>query len=302
MRTSNAIVNTRIGAVIVTFNRLPYLQQLLPALQTQTVPVNEVIVVNNSSTDGTKEWLETQTLFSIIQQGNTGGAGGFSTGIKSALEKGVEWIWVMDDDVLPQKDCLEKLLSYSFLSECLLPIHLNCEGKILDEERWFNPADCSIQSFFNSSYKQGKKYWFTNIGSFEGMLLSADIIKKIGYPDQRFFLMHDDMVYGFLAHQHTNLAVIADAVMQKQAIPTNEERLYRGLYYQFRNLWLVQEYADKFLPALKFYRRRRIRLQFWYEAYKIIRLKEYPNKKKALQTLWSAYKAYKKKTKGKSFA
>ena len=41
---------------------------------------------------------------------NTGGAGGFYTGMKWAYEHGADAIWIMDDDTIPQADALQKLL------------------------------------------------------------------------------------------------------------------------------------------------------------------------------------------------
>jgi len=66
-------------------------------------------VVNNDSTDGTEEWLKSQSDLQCIKQENLGGAGGFNTGLKYGYENNYEWIWFMDDDVVPQSDCLEKL-------------------------------------------------------------------------------------------------------------------------------------------------------------------------------------------------
>ena len=40
-----------------------------------------------------------------------GGAGGFSKGIRLAVEMGYEYVWVMDDDTMVQKDALRQLLA-----------------------------------------------------------------------------------------------------------------------------------------------------------------------------------------------
>ena len=46
----------RIAAVVVTFNRLALLQRLVAALG-EVDGLDEILVVDNASTDGTGEWL-----------------------------------------------------------------------------------------------------------------------------------------------------------------------------------------------------------------------------------------------------
>ena len=69
-----------IAAVVVTRNRLVLLQECVNALRVQTRKVDEIIVVDNGSDDGTATWLSEQKDIIAIIQGNTGGAGGQYTG------------------------------------------------------------------------------------------------------------------------------------------------------------------------------------------------------------------------------
>ena len=41
---------------------------------------------------------------------NTGGAGGFNHGLAWAMDHGADLVWLMDDDGLPEPDCLGTLL------------------------------------------------------------------------------------------------------------------------------------------------------------------------------------------------
>ena len=101
----------KIAAVVVTYNRCDCLKQCVPALKAQTV-LSDIIIVDNGSTDGTKAYLDTLAKdITVIHQDNLGGAGGFYTGTKYAFDKGYDWIWMMDDDGLPDKFQLENLIS-----------------------------------------------------------------------------------------------------------------------------------------------------------------------------------------------
>ena len=100
----------KIIAVIVTYNRLPLLKKCLRAVAKQSRKPDEIIVINNGSTDDTGKWLSTQNVITYTQE-NKGGAGGFSAGINQAYRHRADWIWLMDDDTIPQNDSLEKLVA-----------------------------------------------------------------------------------------------------------------------------------------------------------------------------------------------
>ena len=83
----------KVIAVVVTYNRLELLQRTVACLQGQTRPLDALLVVNNGSTDGTAEWLATQDdSLHVITQTNTGGSGGFHTGIREAFIQEADWI------------------------------------------------------------------------------------------------------------------------------------------------------------------------------------------------------------------
>lgn len=286
-------------AVVVTYNRLECLKNLLAGLRNQTVLPEEVIVVNNNSTDGTDEWLNGKDDLYIIHQENSGGSGGFHTGVKTAFERNADWIWIMDDDVIPERDCLEKLLSYKSISKCINPVRIGFDGQIEEEERYFDPESCRIIDYNNRSFKNGKRIWFRNIGTFEGMLIAREIVEKIGFPDKRFFITHDDLIYGYLAQKYTNVSVIADALMNRQFVIKSEKSLYAYQYYKFRNLWIIEEYLNKESVMLKDYRKRRVIWLFLYAIYKTFRLNEFKSKRKVTMIYWKAYKDYRAKISGK---
>jgi rhamnopyranosyl-N-acetylglucosaminyl-diphospho-decaprenol beta-1,3/1,4-galactofuranosyltransferase len=117
----------RIAAVIVTYNRLELLKRCVKAVLAQSRAPDEVLVVNNGSTDGTQEWLAQESGLIVITQKNLGSAGGFHTGFKHALDRGHDWVWCMDDDGVAAPDCLEQLLKpddghFDFRSPMVLSI------------------------------------------------------------------------------------------------------------------------------------------------------------------------------------
>src|ERR1700749_2405558 len=104
----------KVASVIVTNNRLELLKEALSAVKHQSYAVDKIIVVNNGSTDATDVWLNEQQGLVVIHQENSGGSGGFYTGIKAAVESGAGWICIMYDDTVCRENTLEILVGKLF--------------------------------------------------------------------------------------------------------------------------------------------------------------------------------------------
>jgi len=102
-----------VWAIIVTRDRRELLRECLAALGAQQRPADHVLVVDNASSDGTVEMVLTKhpdvELLSLAV--NEGGAGGFHEGMRRAHGGGAEWLWVMDDDTVPEPGALSELLA-----------------------------------------------------------------------------------------------------------------------------------------------------------------------------------------------
>jgi rhamnopyranosyl-N-acetylglucosaminyl-diphospho-decaprenol beta-1,3/1,4-galactofuranosyltransferase len=105
----------RVWAVVVTHNRRALLERCLDALAAQTRLADRVLVVDNASSDGTHELLceraaDDPALEVLSLAENGGGAGGFHAGMGHAHAAGADWLWLMDDDTIPEPACLAELL------------------------------------------------------------------------------------------------------------------------------------------------------------------------------------------------
>lgn len=187
----------RVCAVIVTRNRLTMLRGCARALQQQTHPAGEIIVVDNNSADGTEAWLAEQTGFHVVRQANLGGAGGFHTGMKTAFERGYDWVWCMDDDGYPAADCLARLLAVErgdlwFRS----PVVLACEN-VAQLAFVVRTPDRQILLQTPDQFKaaaQNGLVWDVAC-PFNGVLIHRQIIQSIGLPLSGMFLWGDESEY-----------------------------------------------------------------------------------------------------------
>ncbi len=100
-------------AIVVTHERRELLRECLVAVRAQTRPADHVLVVDNASSDGTPEMVLDQfpgvELLRLAV--NEGGAGGFHEGMRRAHAGGAQWLWLMDDDTLPEPGALAELLA-----------------------------------------------------------------------------------------------------------------------------------------------------------------------------------------------
>ncbi len=105
----------RVCAAIPTCNRSSMLRRCLESVLGQTRVPDAIMVINNASADDTVAMLSERfpQVACYTLPTNTGGAGAFHEAVKLGYERGFDWIWLMDDDGVPDKRALENLLTAS---------------------------------------------------------------------------------------------------------------------------------------------------------------------------------------------
>ena len=224
-----------IACVVVTYNRKHLLKRCVEAVAKQSFKPTCVYILDNASTDGTmdavKEWGFYNTendgikYSYILNAKNEGGAGGFYHGMKYAMEDGdFDALWVMDDDGEPDKDCLKNLVAHLGAHDYIAPIVLS------DEDRYtcsFVP-DTDYEEFCKRADKDGVvKDWAS---PFNGILYSAKLIRKIGYPKKEMFIWGDEINYHLRAKNAGSLpATIVNAIhyhpLSRGEVLCNEQTL-----------------------------------------------------------------------------
>lgn len=231
----------KIAAIVVTFNRLELLKKVIASINKQTRPVSRIIVVNNSSTDGTKEWLETQEGITIVTQENIGSSGGQYTGFKRAHEDGYEWLWVMDDDVTPRPDCLENLMKYSDKNIIAIPLRYEKENMPvlleIKELNMTNPFRSIWKKIININDFENNVAEIEGM-AFEGPLFHRSVVDNIGLPEKKFFIYGDDTEYSIRAlKENMKLLFVKDANFDRMLdYEPPATRFSWKTYYVIRNI------------------------------------------------------------------
>ena len=207
-------------AVVVTYNRADFLQNLLDSFARLSTPPARIIVVDNASSDHTAEVVSRARAaggppieYERLPE-NVGGAGGFSRGVELALEAGAGWLWLMDDDVEVLPGAVEALEKFTPEYSCLIGRRYDANGKPFFWQHHFVEALGVFLPVSRDVFKHSEVFR-TNVGNFEGMLIKASVARTIGLPDPRFFITWDDLIYGWLAAQQTPVVYVNAFVIKK---------------------------------------------------------------------------------------
>ena len=193
-----------IRCVIITFNRFDLMKQVVNAVRNQSRKLDEIIVINNGSTDGSTEWLNEQSDLTVITQGNVGSSGGQYTGFKYAFEKGFDWLWTMDDDVAPVADCLENMLKLKDRYKIIAPLRYSLNGEPFENDsvkiNLTNPFKSIWAKVLSKSDIKGDALEI-DMFTFEGPMFHYDVLKEIGLPNKHYFIYADDSDFSLRARK-----------------------------------------------------------------------------------------------------
>lgn len=211
---------TVVTALIVTFNRKDLLERCLRAVVEQSVKPNRVLVVDNASTDGTREmlvsggWLDRQNVELLALTENTGGAGGFAAGLQHAVDAGTSWTWMMDDDAVPHDNALERLLSLDLSPDNIYASAAVC-GDFLS---WPLAGEVTRSGDIIYQATGLPRELDVRCVPFLGVLVSSELVHRIGVPDAAFFIASDDTDYCFRAkRQGARIILIGDSRIEHPA-------------------------------------------------------------------------------------
>lgn len=263
----------KINCVVVTYNRLELLKENLNSLLNQTYGINRIFVIDNNSSDGTDAYLEKyrqEPSVKVVRlKENIGGAGGFSYGIRCAVEDGCDWVWIMDDDTIPNPDALEKLVKATSAS--------NDIGFICSKVIWkdntphkMNMPGLTVKKCgkpFNY-YSGAGPFFLINGATFVSLLINKEAVIKVGLPFSDFFIWHDDIEYtsrmyksGFIGLYVDNSIVLHNTAENYYPhLDTAPVESAWKFYYQIRNTIFMkrQQQSNKFIFWLSVINKYRI--------------------------------------------
>jgi rhamnopyranosyl-N-acetylglucosaminyl-diphospho-decaprenol beta-1,3/1,4-galactofuranosyltransferase len=221
---------------MVTFNRLEILKSTLAHVLDQEFPPTNIIIVDNYSTDGTREYLQTllsnERIKTIHLDTNMGAGYAISQGMKLGLQlREYDYFWVLDDDSYYKSNVLKELVE-------------NISG-----------SPFALVGLTGANIRFGTKRKVTTTAKLQevdyalvdGAIIRGDVVRKIGTTCERFFMMCDDDEYVIRLKKHgykiglLDLGPVNRLHLGGQGSFT-KATLWRGYYSSRNQMLILKEY------------------------------------------------------------
>lgn len=190
----------RVGVVVLNWNGLRDTLECLQSVQELDYPDIRVVVVDNGSTDGSPGIIRERFPAAILlrNERNEGFAAGNNAGIRTALDAEAEYIWLLNNDTVLEKDTLTKLVE---------SLRKTPGAGMASPVIHYHEAPETVQ--FCGSYIDWKRRRIVKVGELESLpgngmdvslwgtalLVKREVVERVGYLDERYFAYHEDEDY-----------------------------------------------------------------------------------------------------------
>lgn len=241
----------KVAAIVVTFNKVAFLSKNIEHLLNQDTTIEEIIIVDNASTDDTETYMTSLAAnnpkinYQRLTK-NIGGAGGFSHGIKTAFDNPViDYAWVMDDDTMPRNNSLTTLLdaAHNRLADNF--------GFLVSNTRWTDGHAALMnvpETTSDWNDRVADNLVGIKTGTFVSFMTSRKVVSELGLPIKEFFIWSDDLEFSSRISKRYPSYLVTDSLVdhemaKNQGVKFLEEtdvnRLGRYTY-SFRNKMYIE--------------------------------------------------------------
>ncbi|WP_159800492.1 glycosyltransferase family 2 protein [Flavobacterium sp. MK4S-17] len=177
--------------IIVTYNGSIWIDKNIQSLLLSSYPV-KIIVIDNNSTDDTLKLLKKYSTVDLIQlKKNFGFAKANNIGIRTALDKGADYIFLLNQDAWIFEDTILNLIEVMKMSSkngIVSPFHYAATKSELDT---------SFKTYLSRSLiiDAQQKLYSTEFVNAAAWMLSRECIEKVGFFETMFGHYGEDRNY-----------------------------------------------------------------------------------------------------------
>jgi len=234
--------------VVLNFNRREDTLQCISSLAQNTYKNQKIILLDNSSTDGSVEAVETR--FPGVQiirlQQNLGYAGNNNVGIDEAMRQGAEWIFVLNEDTVLAPDCVAQLVSVGEGDPTIgivgPMVYHHDEPEIIQSaggkmDKYFRAEHLGQNQVDRGQYPQPHLVeWISGCG----IMVRRAVIDQIGTIDARFFYYAEEFEWCIRASEvGWKIVHIPQAKLWHKGVQRNYHPKPSLMYYFTRNRLLL---------------------------------------------------------------
>ncbi|MFK5881509.1 MAG: glycosyltransferase [Sulfurospirillum sp.] len=172
----------KISAIIPTFNRADFLPFAINSIKNQSYSVDEILIIDDGSTDNTQEVLKNFDNIRVIKTKKFGVSHARNIGIKKAKNR---WVAFLDSDDIWMEDKIKKQVE---LHKKSIDIYFSHTG-----ERWVR--DGGKVRYPKSLKKPQGECFLENISTCKiatsSVLMHISVFEEIGYFDEKLKVCED---------------------------------------------------------------------------------------------------------------
>jgi GT2 family glycosyltransferase len=256
--------NPPVISVVLNWNNYTDTSRCLHSLLELTYQPHTILLVDNGSTDQSLKKLKSEfPNIEFIENGdNLGFAAGMNAGIEIALERDVEYIWILNNDtIFPDSETLDRLVSQMESHS-----HLGALTPVINQysdsnESWFQQGLVDWKSGMSHHYKEitdsskrDGEILYNDFVPFCSVLFSRAIFEEVGKFSELFFMYQEDVEFCHrLIKNGYNIGTDLETSVQHVGAGSSEGGLGPTIiYYLARNRWLFRHQMDDQIDWLPF--------------------------------------------------
>lgn len=251
-------MDKRVYIIILNWNNWQETVDCIESCQKLAYPHFVILIVDNGSTDDSEEILKREFPgIQLIQTGqNLGYSGGNNTGIRHALERGADYVWLLNNDTVVDPHCLAKMVQAAEEDEKIGIVGSKIFYHRPPDTLWYAGGDIDLAAggltrhIGQDEKDHGKYDRAGETGYITGCSLLArkEMIASIGPLEEKYFLYFEDADWSLRARQQGWRLFYQPEARLWHKEGAQSERSYANhfIYYFIRNrFFFVRRFAPQ---------------------------------------------------------